>query len=61
MLYKDPHNLDRAVHGYSSEGSVDLTAAEARALGGDLLMAAARAEELDRLCAEHDKEEENGH
>lgn len=39
---------------------VDLTAAKARLMAAELVACAERAEELDRLCAEHDAYVETG-
>jgi hypothetical protein len=57
MLYKDPHGFKHGVHGFSSEGSVHLTAAEAKALAGDLLMAAGQAEGLDKSYEDYVKQD----
>ena len=58
MLYEDPHNdpppRGQCTHGRVTEGSLDLTAAEAENLGIELITAAKQARDMDRLCKEAD-------
>jgi hypothetical protein len=49
MLYENPKNYHRAVHGIVEVGSFFLTAKEAKELAIDLMLAAKNAEELDEL------------
>ena len=49
LVVRDPHNI--------VVGDFDLTSGEAEALATELLDAAAQARELERVCAEHDKED----
>lgn len=61
ILYENPHHLKNWSHGIVKKGSFDLTAEQARALAGDLLMAANSAEALDaQLEAYEDEHRENG-
>jgi hypothetical protein len=48
MLYDEPSNKDRAMHGFSKSGSFELTKEQARQLAQDLIMAANTCDELDR-------------
>jgi len=54
ILMEEVKNKDKWVHGTVSVASLDLTSHEARELSRDLLMAAARAEELEDQCEAHD-------
>ena len=45
MLYEAPVDLNKAVHGYVSQGSICLTEDEAERLGNELLMMAKKARE----------------
>lgn len=47
MLYENPKKFDRAVHGIVENGSVFLTAEEAKQLASELLLAAKAVEELE--------------
>ncbi len=47
MLYEDPIDMDRSVHGYTTQGSFCLTVKEALTLAGSLYVAAGQAMELD--------------
>ena len=64
MLYEDPkHNKPPQgdpAHGFVTKGSMCLTADEALELAAELEAAANNAKDLDNLCEEHDKMEEQG-
>ena len=53
MLYDDPSIKDKAIHGYSLNGSICLTKEEAYKLANDLIMAAKNAEELEECANEY--------
>jgi len=47
MLYEKPTGLDRAIHGFVSEGSVELTTSEAFDLLTSLIVAIRKASEMN--------------
>ena len=63
MLYEAPYHhkppKGDSTHGFIRNGSLCLTALEARKLAHELNKSARGAEELDRLCKEHDEQGEN--
>lgn len=54
ILYEDPINTDRWLHGTVEYGSFDLTAEEARRLANQLIQAAVDAECLDMEVRNYD-------
>jgi len=63
ILYEDPRHSKPPqggyAHGFVTKGSTDLTADEALILAAHLTDAANNAKELDRVCQEHDEEDDN--
>lgn len=51
MLYEPPSKFNIGLHGYASQGSAGLTAAEARSLAAQLLAAADQADEIEASLA----------
>ena len=61
ILYENPiHVKSSSIYGHVTKGSMDLTADEALELAAELEAAANNAKDLDSLCEEHDKMEEQG-
>ncbi len=53
VLYEDPHDKDAWTHGAVSDGSLDLTAAEAEELGILLIQVAKQARDLDKSAKKY--------
>lgn len=58
MLYENPVDLDRAVHGYVRQGSIELTADEAEQLADELLLRVKQARELGTSYGAYAKAEQ---
>lgn len=56
MLYEEPKDFVRYMHGVVTKGSFQLTIAEARLFAYALLDAAMQSEELEQQCRDHDPE-----
>ena len=52
MLYEKPSGFDQGIHGFVSEGSLEMTAKEARELAAQLTKAADESDEWDRKSTE---------
>jgi hypothetical protein len=57
MLYDEPSDKDRATHGFSKSGSMELTRKQARQLASDLIRMADACDELDASVEEYFEKE----
>jgi hypothetical protein len=53
VLYENPHDKEAWTHGAISDGSLDLTAAEAEELGIQLITASKQARDLSKSAQEY--------
>ena len=58
VLFHEPKNLERWMHGEVTGGHICLTSQQAKDLAGQLMMAALQADELEQQCKDHDDLEE---